>query len=143
MILLTIVLSFRLTLSPLSSAGLAKLIFVTYDNMQKMLQPLQKDDPSVINTVDKAETMGKETKTEEKVAHGEKYGDAGMDTDRTDGKRKEDRNEEKRNSANAVETIVNTKIISASVNRRKNLTDLAEPMMYTLEHKTVSSNRVN
>lgn len=143
MILLTISVSFRLTLSPLSSAGLAKLIFVTYDNMQKMLQPLQKDDPSV-NTVDKAETMGKETKTEEKAEHGEKYGDAGTDTDRTNGKRKEDRNEEKRNSANAVETIVNTKIISASVNRRKNLTDLAEPMMYTLEHKTVSStNRVN
>ena len=43
-------------------------------------------------------------------------------------------------SSNDVDRIVNTKIISASVNQRKELTELAEPIIYTLEHKTVSLN---
>ena len=34
--------------------------------------------------------------------------------------------------------MINTNVISASINRRKTATKLAEPILYTLEHKTVS-----
>ena len=112
---------------------------MTYDNLEEMLQPLQADDPGVIShTVDTGdggdteikiteETEGREVKMaaeeEGKYEEGEYGGDEG-DTD------------------NDVERIVNTKIISASVNQRKDLTELAEPIIYTLEHKTVSLNGV-
>ena len=124
-----------LTVSSSSSAGLAKLIFVTYDNLEQMLQPLQKDDPNVFSNSVGTEPVDRETKGKEtKSAEGGKHKDAKDDKDRK-------RTDEMRKSADDVETIVNTKIISASVNNRRDRTELAEPMLYTLEHKTVSINR--
>ena len=111
-------------------AGLAKLIFVTYDNLEEMLQPLQADDPGVIShTVDTGHggdteiKITEETEGREVKMAGEEYGGD---------------KEGKGDKENDVERIVNTKIISASVNQRKDLTELAEPIIYTLEHKTVS-----
>ena len=111
---------------------------MTYDNLEQMLQPLQKDDPNVVRNSVGTEQVDRETKGKETMsAEGRKHKDAQDDKDSTDRKK----TDEMRKSADAVETVVNTKIISASVNNRRDRTELAEPMLYTLEHKTVSFNQ--
>ena len=110
---------------------------MTYNNLEQMLQPLQKDDPNVVSNSVETEQVDRETKGKEtKSAEGGKHKDAKDDKDSADRKK----SDEMRKSADGIETIVNTKIISASVNNRRDRTELAEPMLYTLEHKTVSVN---
>ena len=92
-------------------SGLAKLVFVTYNNLERLL----KADINA-KTVVRAENEDEDLQGDEPYAAGS-------------GARKEEEEEER---------VINTNVISASINRRKTATKLAEPILYTLEHKTVS-----
>ena len=95
-------------------------MFVTYSNLNEYLNPKKPDVEDEYQAVDgkKEEEFYKETNViEENVDVMEV---------------------ERKNEAHAVETIVNSNIISASINERKDRIPLMEPVVFTLEHKQVS-----
>lgn len=112
--------------------GLAKLVFIMYDNLEKLLEPKTNADDDEDNY---AELKGREVVYLDSTPHKEMatkgYSDVTTSAQTS-----------LKNYAtisdNSIQRIVNSKIISASVND-ENTTHLSENITYVLEHKTVST----
>jgi len=116
-------------------AGLAKIIFATYSNLEQYLHP-QNDAPYAANDVrpksgpvapvahrryPTTDRSFVEWQPEDRIYHDK-------------GDHEEERSEEKEKK------VVETKIISASVGgRQAEKVPLKEPVIYTLEHKSVTN----
>ena len=99
---------------------LAKLVFVTYKNLQELLMP-QQDRASL------------EAAEEDSNRVNPKFREPNRQEPKTES------NGEQGKERKNVTKIVNSNIISASVNGHKNkIVPVPEPITYTLEHKTVS-----
>jgi len=116
------------------SAGLAKIIFATYSNLEQYLHP-QSDAPNPVN--DLSDKRGPVAP----VAHRrypttERNYIQWQPHDRIVYNREDDEQEE---VLEKEQKVVGTQIISASVGSRKaERVPLKEPVIYTLEHKTVN-----
>jgi len=113
-------------------AGLAKIIFATYSNLEQYLHP-QKDAPDPGNDPESQLGPVAPVARQRYPTTDRNYiqwqPDDRIYYDRRD---KEERSEE-------APKVVGTKIISASVGERKEeRVQLKEPVIYTLEHKSVN-----
>jgi hypothetical protein len=100
------------TIKELGIEGLARVIFLTYNNLEQWLQP-------------QADGVVKDNNA---ITFGQKYDD-GRIYDTTEVEAKKENNSQQ----------VASKVISASVNGRSERQPLAEPITYTLEHTSANN----
>lgn len=145
--------SSRVLVTVVCHAGLAKLVFLMYDNLDELLQPEQvardsktsehysSDDSyaelkgpkeTYYKPADSKETAGKDDENDDKLSDKD-YGEKDILT--TTAKMLEEMTKVPPREE-GVKTIVNSKIVSASIGDA-NTTHLSEPVIYTLEHQTV------